>query len=55
MEQLFKIVLTGTLEALPECESLTEAQCQEWLNEHQEIFEVENEYGDLAKYITIAL
>jgi len=54
-EQVYKIVLTGSLEAVEGCESLTFEQCNEWLKENQVIFEVANEIGDLNKYIVIPL
>jgi len=55
MAELFKIVLTGTLDIVSGCESLTEEQVQEWLREHQEAFAEPNEYSDTVKYITIPL
>lgn len=55
MAELFKIVLTGTLDAVSGCESLTEEQVQEWLRVNQEVFTEPHEYNDSVKYITIPL
>jgi len=55
MAELFKIVVTGTLDAVSGCESLTEEQVQAWLVENQEAFAEPNECGDTVKYITIPL
>ena len=55
MEELFKIVVTGTLDAVPGCESLTGEQVQAWLKDNQEAFEAPNEFNDTVKYITIPL
>lgn len=55
MEQLYKITLSGNLEPVAGCESLTAEQAQEWLNANQEHFEEANEIGDTVKYILIPL
>lgn len=56
MEELWKIVVSGTDVSVEGCESLTEEQALEWLGTHQEVFEGEpNEFGDSQKYILIPL
>lgn len=56
MEELWKIVVSGTDVPVEGCESLTEEQAIEWLGNHQEVFEEEpNEFGDSQKYILIPL
>lgn len=54
-EQLFKITLSGDLEPVSGCESLTEEQMYEWLKENQVHFEEPNEAQDLVKYIVMPL
>jgi hypothetical protein len=53
MEELWKIVLSGTDTPIEGCESLTTEQATAWLGEHQEIFDEPNECGDAHKYILI--
>lgn len=55
MEQLWKVVVTGTIEPVEGCESLTLEQAMVWLGEHQEVFAEPNECGDTQKYILIPL
>ena len=55
MEQMFKITLSGNMEPIAGCESLTAEQAQEWLNSNQEYYEEVNEAGDTVKYILIPL
>jgi hypothetical protein len=55
MEELFKIVVTGTSEPVSGCESLTAEQVQAWLRDNQEAFAEPNEFSDTVKYITIPL
>lgn len=54
-EILYKITISGDQTPIEGCESLTEEQAQAWLTTNQEIFEVENEFGDTAKYILVPL
>ena len=53
MEELYKIVISGTDTAVEGCESLTTEQSMIWLGEHQEIFPELNEVGDSQKYILV--
>jgi hypothetical protein len=54
MEQIWKIVLSGTDTPVEGCESLTIEQAMEWIGTHQEIYTDEpNECGDTQKYILI--
>jgi hypothetical protein len=54
MEQIWKIVISGTDTAVEGCESLTIEQAMEWLGTNQEIYTDEpNECGDTQKYILI--
>ena len=53
MEEIWKIVLSGTDTAVEGCESLTTEQAMEWIGVHQEVFDEPNECGDTQKYILI--
>lgn len=53
MEELWKIVISGTDVPVEGCESLTIEQAMQWIGEHQEVFAEPNEYGDSQKYILI--
>jgi len=52
-EQLYKICLSGHLEAVEGCESLTSIQVQEFLSVNQELYDapLNEENLDTAKYI----
>jgi len=55
MEELYKIVLSGTDTPIEGCESMTIEEVSAWINEFQEVFEEPNEVGDTQKYIIIPL
>jgi hypothetical protein len=56
MEQIWKIVVSGTSEPVEGCESLTIEQAMEWLDTRQEIYPDEpNIFGDSQKYILIPI
>lgn len=54
-EVLYKITFSGNEAPVEGCESMTEEQALAWLSTNQEVLEVENEFGDLAKYILVPL
>ena len=54
-EQLYKITLSGTLDPIEGCESLTDEQVQEWLKENQVYYSEPSENGDTVKYIVMVL
>jgi hypothetical protein len=53
MEELWKIVVSGTDTPVEGCESLTTEQAMAWIGEHQETFAELNEFSDSQKYILI--
>lgn len=55
MEQLYKIVLSGTDTPIEGCESMSIEEVSAWTMEFQEAFEEPNEVGDNQKYIIIPL
>jgi hypothetical protein len=53
MEELFKICLACTSDAVEGCESMTGDEVQAWLGINNETIEP-NECGDTRKYIVLA-
>ncbi len=54
-EQLYKITLSGNLDPVEGCESLTEEQVNEFLAENQVHYDEPNEAQDTVKYIVMVL
>lgn len=51
--QLWKICTACSDVVVEGCESMTEAQVEEWMSANNEILEVEGECPDTTKYIRI--
>ncbi len=52
-EQLYKICHACSDNIVEGCESMTEAQAEQWLSENNEVLETAAECGDTVKYIRI--
>lgn len=53
MEELFVITECCGGPVVAGCESMTEAQVEEWMSANNEVLEVEGECPDTTKYIRI--
>lgn len=54
MEELFKICLACTSDAVEGCESMTSDEVQAWMDINNETLVEPNECGDTKKYIVLA-
>jgi hypothetical protein len=55
MEELFKICLACTSDAVEGCESMTEEEATAWLEIHNEVLAEPNECGDTKKYVVLSV
>jgi len=53
MEELFKICLACTSDAVEGCESMTSDEVQAWMDINNETLAEPNECGDTKKYIVL--